>query len=147
MDTQTELATIRRMFTEMDSGNLSILDELSHPSFALHFPGVPAPLPAEAAKGLIGAFYAAFPDLRHELVYSVVEDGKAAVLLRITGTHQADFQGLARTDRPVDFFSHTLFRFADGKVIDQWVEFDTSVMFKQLSDPAPQAEVESAQPA
>jgi predicted ester cyclase len=81
--TQTEqnLELVRRVLTELDSGNRDIVDELYSPNFQLHFPGSP-PLDLEGLKQLVNTFYGAFPDLKHTIDDMVAVDDKVVLRVR-----------------------------------------------------------------
>jgi predicted ester cyclase len=78
------------------------------------------------------SFYAAFPDLTHEVqdLFSV-ED---RVVLRAvdTGTHQGKFMGLAPTGRSVEISVIAIFRFEDGRIAEIWEEADILGLLRQI---------------
>jgi predicted ester cyclase len=62
-----------------------------------------------------------------------VSEGEiVTVRLRITGTHEGDFMGLAPTGRQVDAQSMDLVRIRDGKAVAHWGLTDTRTMMEQL---------------
>jgi len=75
------------------------------------------------AQGLVNVF-AAFPDMRYEVLHLVGEGDLVAVGLVGTGVHGGDFFGIAPTGREVSFRGMYHCRVADGKIVEDWDVFD-----------------------
>jgi predicted ester cyclase len=52
--------------------------------------------------------------------------------LVVRGTHQGDFQGIAPTGKQVTIPAIRIYRVADGKMAELWVEFDALGLLQQL---------------
>ncbi len=76
----------RRCFAEQDRLRGGPAEELCAPGYAAHLPGVP-PLDLARHQGFAAAFYAAFPNLRHEIELVVADGDRVAVRFRLYGTH------------------------------------------------------------
>ena len=122
---------MRRLITELDSGNRDIVDELCSPGYQLHFPGSP-PLDLEALKGMVNTFYDAFPDLKHTIDELVAVDDK--VVLRVTNraTHKGEFEGIAPTGKEVTIEAIAIMRIEDGRIAEEWEIFDMYGLMQQL---------------
>lgn len=48
--------------------------------------------------------------------------------MRMTGTHEAEFMGIAATGRRIE----DIIRVADGRAIEHWGEIDQMAMMQQL---------------
>jgi predicted ester cyclase len=103
--------------------------------------GFPANVPptVEGIRGLFGAMWAAFPDMRVESEHLVVEDDVAAVHFRARGTHEGEFMGAAPTGNRIDVEVITLLRFGpEGKIVERWNRMDEVALLTQLGlMPAP----------
>ncbi|MGD9711737.1 MAG: ester cyclase [Thermomicrobiales bacterium] len=76
--------------------------------------------------------WSAFPDI-HLSVEDVVADGdRVAARYQISGTHDGEFMGIPTTGKPIAVNGMTIFRFADGKVVERWQFLDTMAMMTQL---------------
>jgi predicted ester cyclase len=128
-------ALIRRYFEAIDaacaSGNADVLDEFVAPDFVTHnpFPGMAPGI--EGAKRLFLMFVAAAPG-RH-VVEDLIADGDK-VVGRITayGTHEGELLGIARTGKPMRMTGITVWRIANGKIMEHWSEMDTLGLLQQL---------------
>jgi len=74
----------------------------------------------------------AFPDLRVTLEDVIPAGDKVVVRWTDRGTHQGEFLGVAPTGRRVTTTGITIFRFAGGKVVEQWTNWDTLSLMSQL---------------
>lgn len=77
------------------------------------------------------AFCDAFHDFKIEVVQSLVDGDRAAVVCHVTGRHDGDGIGKA-TARPVDFWGTTVARVKDGKIVEGWNAFDFLTMYQQI---------------
>ncbi|MEO8648516.1 MAG: ester cyclase [Acidobacteriota bacterium] len=94
-------------------------------------PGGPIRGP-EAFKEYQRQLIEAYPDLRVEVVDTVVEGDKIAARCRVTGAHQGDSLGIMATNNPVDFGGLVILHVRDGKIAEAWNEFNFTDMYKQL---------------
>ena len=78
------------------------------------------------------AFLSAYPDLKIEVVDTVVEGDKIAARCRVTGSHAGDGIGVLPTNQPVEFTGMTIVQVQDGKIVEAWNEFNFMEMYKQV---------------
>lgn len=74
----------------------------------------------------------AFPDFRVDVEEMVAAGDRVAMRVRISGTHDGDFQGVAATGRRVSYVSHEFYRVAHGTVAEEWICSDMGSLFAQL---------------
>jgi steroid delta-isomerase-like uncharacterized protein len=74
----------------------------------------------------------AFPDLQITVEDQIAEGDKVATRWRGRGTHQGDFLGIPSTGRPMEIAGITIFRLADGKIVESWGNPDNLGMLVQL---------------
>jgi steroid delta-isomerase-like uncharacterized protein len=86
----------------------------------------------EGFKKLHRAFLSAYPDLKIEVVDTVVEGDKIAARCRVTGSHAGHGIGVAPTNQPVEFTGMVIVHVKDGKITEAWNEFNFMEMYKQV---------------
>jgi steroid delta-isomerase-like uncharacterized protein len=129
-------ATVRRIPDEIfNQGNLSVVDELFAPDYVLHDPGVPG----GELRGLeafkeqwVSMFRTAFPDLRIVIEDQVAEGDKVASRYTGSGTHQGELRGFPPTNNRVEATGTITSRLAEGKIVEEWNNFDSMGMMQQL---------------
>jgi steroid delta-isomerase-like uncharacterized protein len=75
---------------------------------------------------------AGFPDYRTEIEDEFADGDRVVIRWRSTGTHLGEFQGLAPTGKTITVSGITISRYADGKIVESWVGFDTQDLMRQL---------------
>ncbi|MGH7560307.1 MAG: ester cyclase [Gemmatimonadales bacterium] len=116
----------------------AFIDRWMTPDFTSHAPGMP-PADLTAYKAVIDVYMTAFSEFKHEIVQSVAEGDRVAAVVRITCKHSGEFQGIKPTGRTVTVDEIVLFRFANGKIAEEWYVFDEAGLMRQLSAPADSA--------
>lgn len=126
---------IRRYFEAIDgacpTGNADVLDEFVASDFITHnpFPGM-APGIA-GAKRLFKMFVAAAPG-RHVIEDLIAEGDRVVGRITAYGTHEGELFGIERTGKPMLMTAITVWRIADGKIVEHWSEMDTVGLLHQL---------------
>jgi predicted ester cyclase len=114
------------------------VDELLTDSYVRHDPNSPEVQGPEEEKRLIAMYRAAFPDLRFTVEDMVAEDDRVATRIGISTTHEGELLGVPPTQRQLSFTAMELYRLAEGRIEEQWVNVDTLGMMPQLGAiPAP----------
>ncbi len=126
-------ALIRRYLDEVFNGrHLDRLETYLATDFASHWLGTETLHGIPAWKAAMGDFFAAFPDLTYRLddCFFVADRG----VWRGTwhGTQRGDWAGVTASGREATWTAVIIGRFADGKVAEDWVEFDRLGLFRQL---------------
>ncbi|MET0312380.1 MAG: ester cyclase [Burkholderiaceae bacterium] len=114
--------TIERYFAEVwNEGRVDVLDELLAPDYLNHSSSTPDPRPGPAdLKPIVQAMRKGVPDLRYEILDLLVSRDKAAIHLRVTGTHTGDFFGIAPTGRRIDVRQMQVEWLRDGRITQHW---------------------------
>ena len=122
----------RRWFEDLFSrGDLDAANEILSADFVDH-------LSHEDERGLeelrryVTVYRAAFPDIQDTVVDIVAEGDKGVVRWTSRGTHQGEFMGIAPTGRHVTFTGMRLFRIAENKIAESWVNIDQLGLLEQL---------------
>lgn len=123
---------IKRWFEEVwNNRNEAAIDEMFAADGVGHGLGEEIVGP-ENFKTFHRAFVSAYPDLRVEVVDTIVEGDQIAARCRVTGTHQGEGLGMMPTNAPVDFTGMCIVRVRDGKIVEAWNEFNFMKMHTDL---------------
>lgn len=102
-----------------------------HSSTVIHGP--------EGAIAFVPVARAAFPDYRFEVLDQIAEGDRVATRWRIHGTHEGPFQGAPASGRRVELTGITIFRLADGRLVEGWTNEDQLGLMQQIGAvPAPE---------
>jgi steroid delta-isomerase-like uncharacterized protein len=126
--------TLARRFLEeaYSQGRLELLDQLLAPDYADRDapPGFPAN--RDGVRVLMRSFRTAFPDLRFEIDDELADGDRVAVRYTVTGTQQGPLMGLPPTGKSIRIRGISIYRIAEGKLQEAWVQYDALGMMQQL---------------
>jgi predicted ester cyclase len=125
----------RRYYELLDQqkGNLTqIRAELLHPQAVIHFAGQPHPLNADQLQTLATSFWAAFPDIKHELKGQVAEGNTVITRLSVSATHKNEFSGVKGTNKRCRVDAYSMHRYQDGKIVEQQINVDMLSLLQQI---------------
>ena len=127
-------ALVRRQEEELFShGNLDAADDIYAPDYVGHDPSNPEDVRGlEAAKQAAADYREAFPHLRVTVEDLIAEWDTVAARLRFRGTHLGELDGIAPTGRRVDCTGIVISRIEEGKIAEDWANFDDLGMMQQL---------------
>ena len=133
MTTNNKAVVLRLWYDELwDKWNLRAADELFSNDYALHLPGVPTALDAEATKQVVAMFSVSFPDLKHTVDEMIAEGDTVAARWTVRGTHRGEFQGIPASGKQVTLSRNTIHHLTDGKLRETWLSFDNMELLQQL---------------
>jgi steroid delta-isomerase-like uncharacterized protein len=138
MSIEDNKATTRRIFEEvLNKGNLALVDEIVSSDNVFHTPTGPVH-GLEGYKQFVNMYLSAFPDLKFTIEDEIAEGDKVVTRYTSRGTHRADLQGIPPTGKQVTVTGIVIGRFANGKLVEGWLDFDALGMLQQLGViPAP----------
>ena len=116
-------------------GKVMELDKILSPEFVCHFINGIEWKGIEGAKYSISSHRKSFPDWKEEIVDMIGEGDKVVTRYKSTGTHQGAFEGLDSTGNKVTIFETSIYRIADGKIVEQWGFPDALSLKNQLTNP------------
>jgi steroid delta-isomerase-like uncharacterized protein len=127
-------AIVRQQEEELfTQGNLDAADEVYAPDYVGHDPSNSEEVRGlEAAKRAASDYRQAFPDLRVTVEDLIAEGDRVAARLRFRGTHLGELDGIAPTGRRVDCTGIVISRIEEGKIAEDWANFDDLGMMRQL---------------
>ena len=103
-----------------------------------HDPSMPPMSGLAGAEQLLGLFRTAFSNLKVQMEDSIEEGDKVAARFRMTGTHSGPMMGIPATGKPISVLATGIFRVADGKLAENWVNIDALSLMQQIGAvPAP----------
>ena len=132
MSTEENKAVIRRYREIHNSGNLDALDQIVAPDLVTHsnLPGVPPGL--EGGKMGHQAFLTAFPDTQVTTDELIAEGEKVVERFTARGTHTGPFMDMPPTGKSFVVSGVSIFRVADGKIVEHWGLNDAAGLMQQL---------------
>ena len=123
----------RRVFNDIISGgNLALADAIYASNYVYHGPGGLELRGPEGFKQLLGMYLTAFPDVRMTIDDMIGEGDQVVVRWTARGTHLGNLDKIAPTGRPLSLTGIIVMRFADGKVVEEFENFDEVAMFRQI---------------
>jgi steroid delta-isomerase-like uncharacterized protein len=133
MSSEQNKIIVRRFVEESWKGNLDIVDELTDRDYVGHDPANPEPVRGrEGVKAFISMYRAAFPDLRLTVEDQLAEGDLVATRWSSRGTQKGELMGIDPTGKQVTVSGVTISRLVDGKLVEEFHNWDTFGMMKQL---------------
>jgi steroid delta-isomerase-like uncharacterized protein len=124
-------AVVRRFLEELwNRSNFAVVDELLASDYDGHSSTVIRG--EEGAMGFIRTLRAAFPGFQLRVLDQIAEGDKVATRWKLSGAHEGTFQGVPPSGKRVEMTGITIFRLADGKLIDGWTNEDVWGMLQQI---------------
>ena len=90
------------------------------------------PLDAEGHRQFSQAMVTAFPDLDRRIEDLFADGDRVAVRWTATGTHTGDFMGIPPSGTTATSSGITIFRIADGRIVEEWGHSDMLGLLQQL---------------
>jgi predicted ester cyclase len=149
MTSEENKAVVRRIEEAWDTDQLDALDPLFEPNFVAHNAVPMLPPGLEGAKMAHGMSKQAFPDRRTHIEDILAEGDQVMVRVRMTGTNQGGLPwfGIPANGKSVDTQWISIYRLANGQVVEHRAVMDLMAMMQQLGAiPAP-GEAPAAAPA
>jgi predicted ester cyclase len=131
LSTDDNKALVATRFEELDRGNLGVLDEMFAADYVLHLPGED-PLDLTRTKQFYSELYSAIPDLTHTIEDQIAEDDKVVTRWTARGTHRGELLGREATGSQIAFSGINIYRIADGKLAESYVNWDLIGIAQQL---------------
>jgi predicted ester cyclase len=132
MSAEDNKAIVRRYRAIHNSNNLDGLDQIVASDLISHnaLPGLPAGL--AGGKMAHMGFLAAFPDSQTSTDDLIAEGDKVVERYTFVGTNKGSFMGAPATGKQVRSSSVSIYRIANGKIVEHWGENDTMAVMTQL---------------
>lgn len=125
-------ALIRRLLREcFNQHNVDLYPEFYSETFVQHTPAM-GKLGAEQHRQLLISLFAAFPDSHWTVVDQIGVGEKVVTRWTLVATHLGAFMGIAPSGRQLISGGVCIDHIVDGKIVEEWEEWDTLGMMQQL---------------
>ncbi|MBI3241882.1 MAG: ester cyclase [Chloroflexi bacterium] len=124
-------AFAQQYFKYLDRRDLDGLDSALAPNVKFHGFG-PQPLDRAGTRATMTGFYTAFPDSRMPYEAIIVDGDLVAIQHSFRGTHQAEFQGVPASGKPVVVHAIVMLKVQNGKVVEAWLNADILGLLTQI---------------
>jgi len=135
MSAQENKALARRSWEIVGKGSLDTLEEALKEVYAN---AIVMHEPDEDVRGIEGMtqfvsmIRSALPDLRIMLEDDIAEGDKVVSRWRAQGTHQGELMGIAATGNEVAITGITIHRVEEGKIVEEWENWDALGLMQQI---------------
>jgi steroid delta-isomerase-like uncharacterized protein len=129
MSTDEHKAIARRFFEAFITGDF---EDVLAPGYKDHDAPPGTPTGPEGIRQLTEATRTAFPDLRFHISDQIAEGDKVTTVYTLEGTNTGEFMGMPATGKQVRMRGISVYRIADGKLQEGWVQYDALGMLQQL---------------
>ena len=126
---------IARRFAQVwGNGELDIIDELASPDLSVYYPSLTNFIKGIASfKQLLTKVRSVFGDREFEIDEEIAENDKVVLRWTYSITHQGEWPpGVPPTGKRVKWTGITIYRIADGKVVEEKGEEDILGFYRQL---------------
>jgi predicted ester cyclase len=124
---------VRRYVDELwNDLRYGVIDQVLAPDVLAHAPDGTEERGSQRFRQLIPSIRKAFPDLHLTIDEMLAEGDRVALRLRIRGTHEGDFAGIAPTHRRVDAAEWFFVRLSGGRIVEYWYLRDQDRLLRQL---------------
>jgi predicted ester cyclase/shikimate kinase len=131
VDTEKNKELIRRWIDFSNAGLVGSLDDFVVGDYIGHLGAVT--MDRNELERLERAFCRAFPDAHHVVEDLIAEGDRVVLRTTARATHRAEFEGIAQTDRAVEFTGLVVYRIRDGRIAEAWGEVDFLRLIRELT--------------
>lgn len=132
MSAEENKAIVRRYREIHNSNDLAGLGQIVDANIVSHsgVPGMPPGL--EGGKMVHNMFLSAFPDSQVTTDDLIADGDKVVERFTFRGTNKGSFMGAPPTGKQVTATGMSVFRIANGKIVEHWGENDSLGVMQQL---------------
>lgn len=134
MATEDDKALIRRVADDIwNRGDLAVVDQVMAEDAAYHGPHLPGGTGTrEDWRRAIAMYRGAFPD-SHVAFEELIPCGDRVVgRWSATGTNTGPLPGMEPTGKRIEIGGITIYRIAQGRIVEAWEQLDLLGMWRQL---------------
>lgn len=130
----TNKTAVRRLFEEVwNKGSQPVADELFASTYTHHDSSTPdVGRGPDSEKKRATLYRNAFPDIRFSVEDIIAEGETVTARWSCHGTHKGDLNGIAATGKHFNISGISVARFASGKIVEGWVNWDALGLMQQL---------------
>ena len=86
----------------------------------------------ESARQFVASMRSAFPDFQYTVEDEIAEGDRVVNRWTVSATHEGEFQGIPPTGKPVRITGISIYRVADGRLVEGWTSADMLGLLQQL---------------
>jgi steroid delta-isomerase-like uncharacterized protein len=131
MSTEDNKALVRRLFDANNQRNWTGYYELIAPDFVFHNASTTVQ-GREAYQQYLSMLITVFPDLHYTIEDLIAEGDRVVARYTNQGTQQDTFMGIAPTGKQFTGTGILIYRFANGKYVEGWANYDSLGLVQQL---------------
>ncbi len=90
------------------------------------------PLNSTESLELMKTYNTAFPDIKFNIECQFGEGEYIVTRFSAEGTNKGEFQGSTPSNKKVKITGNSIHRVKDGKIIEEWTEFDALGLMQQI---------------
>jgi len=132
MSTEENKTIVLRSFKGFDKGDLNELQELTASNFVDHNPLPGQALGLAGAKQASSVYRKAFPDAKVKIEDLIAEKDEVVIRWTGRGLHKGEFLGIPSSGKSVEMRGISIFRVANGKIVEQWSELNLFDIMLQI---------------
>ena len=133
MSAEENMALVRRHTEEFwNKGKLDISGKVHASDIVFHDALSPELRGSEAYKQFVTMYRTAFPDLHFTTEDMIAAGDRVVTRWTCVGTHHGELMGIPPTGKRSTTTGIDIFRIADGKIAEEWVNWSTLAMLQQL---------------
>lgn len=125
-------AIAKRGFEAFNTGDLSIVDEITAEDAIGHDPAMPDSHGPDGFKEVIQTYRGAFSDLEFTIEDCISDRDLVCIRWSSTGTNDGELMGMPPTGKTVNSTGISIDRIQDGKIVESWIQWDNAGMAQQL---------------
>jgi predicted ester cyclase len=134
---ETNKDLILRYQEAYNRGELDVLDEILDPDWVTNAWAEGIPKSIESAKQFYALATSVFPDLHVTTDDLIAEGDKVVQRWTVRGTHKGELMGWAPTGRQVKAGGISIFRIAEGRIVEHLAFADELCFLQQLGADVP----------
>ncbi len=132
MTTMGAKAAVRRYFEAYNTQRPDAVMAFVHLDHIYHPPGGAAPMGRRERQADEAPFFAAFSDIESVVEDQIAEGDRVASRVTMRCTHTGTYGGIAATHRRITIPFIDMSTVRDGKILEEWAEFDMRAILQQL---------------
>ncbi len=134
MAIESPKSVVRRYFEAYNTQRPEAVMALVHPDHLYHPPGVAEAMDRKGRQADEAPFFAAFSDIESVVEDQIAEGDRVATRVTMRCTHSGTYGGIPATGRRVTIPFIDISVVRDGKILEEWDEFDSRGILQQLRD-------------
>jgi len=123
---------VRRYLESYNTQQLSAVMAFVHPDHRYNPPGGGQAMNRDEREADERFFFSAFSDIESVVEEQIAEGDRVASRITMRCTQTGSYQGLPATGRRITIAFIDFARVRDGKILEEWAEFDMMGILRQL---------------